>query len=506
MITEDQSDVIAFLSDPASHSGQPVDRFETHISEVFLTGERAYKLKRAVKLPYLDFSTAKLREEVCRKEVLLNRVTAPDLYLGIRLITKTPGGTLGFDCPGELVDTVVEMVRFEQEFLLDHLAAVGRLTIEILDQLARVIEKFHQNAPQAIQSGGYHNIANVLSINEAGFATSNIYSKEELEAVNFRFHSCLEHHRDLLDRRQYEGKIRRCHGDLHLRNIVLIDGAPVLFDCLEFNDEMATIDVLYDLAFLIMDLCHRDLNGQANRIVNRYIDHSFDDEGFVLVPFFTAIRAAVRAHVIATQAAESSECVAELTRTSRSYFELAELCLTDCQPAIIAIGGLSGTGKTTIAESLAPLVGPLPGARVLESDRIRKAIFGKRPKEKLEASAYTSDVSDSVYNSMRNRSAEIGSAGGVVIVDGVFLDEERRKAIERAAREASIPFFGVWLEAASETLFERIETRDQSPSDATPSVLQKQLGRDPGEISWHRVATSGSLEEVLQTILRIVKN
>lgn len=502
MITEDQYGVIAFLCDPQSHSGQLVKRMETHISEVFLTGNRAYKLKRAVKLPYLDFSTVQLREEACRKEFTLNQATAPNIYVGVRHITREPDGRLCFDGTGELVDAVVEMIRFGQECLFDRIAADGKLTTKIVDRLAHVVEQFHQNAPVSNSCGGFDNIAMVLGVNEAGFATSDIYGGDELRDFNHVLNDRLEAHRNLLDKRQFEGKIRRCHGDLHLRNVVLIGDEPVLFDCLEFSDTLATIDVLYDLAFLIMDLWHRSLNALANRILNRYIDHSFDDGGFVLISFFMAIRAAVRAHVIATQAENTIDDRQELIELSRSYFELAKSSLKKPRPLIIAIGGLSGTGKTTIAEALAPLVGTPPGARILESDRIRKVLFGKPPDERLDAGAYAETVSNDVYSAMCSRSTEIASAGGMVIADAVFLDANHRKAIKEVADRASVSFHGFWLETQSETLFERIRTRSPSPSDATASVLEQQLIHDPGDIGWHRIDTSKPVDQVIRNILR----
>ena len=323
MIAEDQTRTIGFLCDPSSHGGEPVERMETHISEIFLAGDRAYKLKRAVKLPYVDFSTPGLRLAACHEEVRRNSLTAPGLYLGVRRVTRDSECGLEFDGEGSLVDAVVEMTRFDQSGLLDSMALDGKLTPGLMDRLARSIASFHRCAPVVHDSGGFANMSKVLEINAAGFATSTVFSAEEIAEFNAAFEDRLDRLRDRLDAREAAGNVRRCHGDLHLRNICLIDGEPVIFDCIEFNDDIATADILYDLAFLLMDLWHRGMDALANLVTNRYFDEMEEDSGFELLPFVMAVRAAVRAHVIATHASEDAPDHADLVRTARSYFDLA---------------------------------------------------------------------------------------------------------------------------------------------------------------------------------------
>ena len=262
MIVEDQEAAIAFLLDPTAYGETgSVEAIETHISRIYLVGERAYKMKRAVKLPYVDFSTAALRLAACEKEVELNSKTAPGLYLGVRRITRAPDGSLVFGGTGGLVDAVIEMVRFDQSKLLDRMAVAGDLTPTLMTAVARMIVRYHRAAPLLHSGGGAANLAGVLDINEAGFATSHVFAKAEIDTFSKVFRTALTRHSELLDRREAAGKVRRCHGDLHLRNICLLDGEPRLFDCIEFNDQIATVDVLYDLAFLLMDLWHRRLSG-----------------------------------------------------------------------------------------------------------------------------------------------------------------------------------------------------------------------------------------------------
>lgn len=498
----DQTDAISFLADPATHgAAEPVETMETHISRIFLVGKRAYKMKRATKLPYADFSTPELRLAACRKEVELNAVTAPELYIGARRLTRNADGTLEFDGVGELVDAVVEMERFDQSALLDRIAADGKLTPALMTETARTILRFHRGAPIVHASSGMANIEGVLDINRAGFATSHVFSATEVEAFDARFRSILARNAPLLDAREAGGKVRRCHGDLHLRNICLLAGGPRLFDCIEFNDQIATIDILYDLAFLLMDLWHRSLPNLANLVANRYLDEADDDSGFILLPFFMAIRAAVRAHVIATQAEESGDPTRILASEARSYFDLALDLLSERHVSLIAIGGLSGSGKTTIAEALAAHVGTPPGARIVESDRVRKAMHGVTPETRLSNEAYRPEVSQRVYCEMERQAGLTLAGGGSVVANAVFDHAADRERIEHVARRNALPFQGFWLEASPDLLRKRVERRKGGPSDATVDVLSQQLQKNAGSITWRRVNAARPPADIVSEIL-----
>ena len=506
MNSDGQTDAISFLMDPATHGvAGPVEAMETHISRIFLVGKRAYKMKRAIRLPYADFSTPELRLATCRKEVELNAATAPELYLGARCLTRKADGTLEFDGAGDLVDAVVEMERFEQSALFDRMAADGKLTPELMTETAREILRSHRVAPIVHSGSGATNIEDVLDINRAGFATSQVFSAPEVEALDARFRSVLAEKTLLLDARENAGKIRRCHGDLHLRNICLLAGGPRLFDCIEFNDQIATTDILYDLAFLLMDLWHRDLPELANLVTNRYLDEADDESGFILLPFFMAIRAAVRAHVTATQAAEGDR--ADILATeARSYFDLASNLLAERPVWLIAIGGLSGSGKTTIAEALAAHVGAPPGARIVESDRVRKVMHGVTPETRLPETAYRPEVSHRVYREMAWRANLNLAAGGSVVADAVFDRAIDRKRIEHIAESHRLPFQGIWLEAAPDLLWRRVERRKGGPSDATIDVLEQQLQRDVGVTAWLRLNTARPPQDTVFDILGKVES
>ncbi|WP_245458249.1 bifunctional aminoglycoside phosphotransferase/ATP-binding protein [Mesorhizobium sp. M6A.T.Cr.TU.016.01.1.1] len=485
------------LMDPAAYGETgPVQTIETHISRIFLVGQRAYKIKRAVKLPYVDFSTPVLRLAACEKEVELNSKTAPGLYLGVRRITRETGGKLACDGSGKLVDAAIEMVRFDQSKLLDRMAIGGELTPALMTAVARMIVRYHRGAPEIHNGSGFSNLSGVLDINEAGFATSNVFEGAEIKAFTGIFRTALARHRELLDRRSAAGEIRRCHGDLHLRNICLFDGEPCLFDCIEFNDQIASIDVLYDLAFLLMDLWHRGFPELANLVVNRYLDEADDEDGFILLPFFMAVRAAVRAHVTATQIEEGGADSGGLIAEARSYFELARTLLQARPPRLIAIGGLSGSGKTAVAEALAAHVGAPPGARIIESDRIRKAMHGVPVETKLPDRAYRPEVSDRVYREMAWRADLILSEGGSVVADAVFDRPADRDRIEKAASDRGVTFAGFWLEADPLVLWQRVSERRGGPSDATVDILSRQLQRNATPPAWRKVDADRKLADI----------
>jgi predicted kinase len=298
------------------------------------------------------------------------------------------------------------------------------------------------------------------------------------------------------------GKVRRCHGDLHLRNICLLDGKPVLFDCIEFSDEIASIDVLYDLAFLLMDLEYRNLQDLANQGYNRYLDLTNEDAGLATLPLFISLRAAVRAHVTATAA----NCVGaggELERKrdeARRYLDFARRVLKPQSPRLIAIGGLSGSGKSTIARALAPTFGTRPGARVLRSDVIRKRLWGVMPESRLPSAAYAPDVSRRVYDAILERAAAALRAGYCAIIDAVSLGKEERRSFAFLAEQARVPFSGIWLGAAPEIMVARLGARHDDASDASAEVLGQQLQRDPGPIDWPQVDVGGGREASLAAV------
>jgi uncharacterized protein len=305
VITEDQTEVIAFLEAAVTHGGKPVTRIDTHASIVFLAGERAWKLKRAVHYDYLDFSTVERRRAMCEAEVLVNRRVAPALYRRAVPVTREAAGRLALGGRGIPIEWLVEMVRFDQEGLFDRLAARKALDLALMRPLATTIARFHDTAARRADHGGMAGMSWVVEGNAAGFAEhgSAVLDRTFCADLTRRSRAALDQCGSLLDSRRDHGFVRRCHGDLHLRNIVLIEGKPTLFDAIEFNDEIAWIDVFYDLAFLLMDFWHRGLAAHANRLLNGYLAETEDFDGIAVLPFFLACRAAVNAKTRVTASA-----------------------------------------------------------------------------------------------------------------------------------------------------------------------------------------------------------
>lgn len=514
MIVDDQRDTRDFLARSASlgQSG-PVTLIETHISLIALAGSRAFKMKRAVKLPYVDFSTPDLRLAACETELLMNSATAPGLYLRVRRIVRGADGQLCLDGEGELVDALVEMVRFDQDLLFDRMAGAGKLTPALMTQTARMIARAHHQAPVIADQDGANRVRAVLAINRAGFATSDVFTADEADRLTAGFETELERLASLLDRRAALGRVRRCHGDLHLRNICLLGGEPRLFDCIEFNASLATTDVLYDLAFLLMDLWHRGFPFLANLVMNRYVDDAggesdLKDSGLRLLPFFLALRASVRAHVVATQVSEAAQPSPDLVAEARSYFRLAESLFQPRPARLVAIGGLSGSGKSTLADHLAPEIGLPPGARLLESDRLRKALFGVPAETRLPQAAYRAEISAKVYEGMAERAATLLSQGVSVVADAVFDRPEDRSRMRAAADTATATatagaqFTGIWLDADAALLRSRVDKRAPGVSDATLDVLARQLERRPDVTDWQTISADQPLEALVSAALR----
>ncbi|MGF1592570.1 MAG: AAA family ATPase [Kiloniellaceae bacterium] len=489
-VTEDQSEVLRLLGSASTYGPDvtEVDRIDTHGAIVFLAGDRAYKMKRAVAYPYMDFSTLEKRRDSCRREMEINRRTAPSLYLDVVPITRTAAGlALGGD--GTPVEWVLVMRRFDQANLLSRQAEAGRLTAETMTALADAVAHFHGTAePRRDRAAGAEAMAWVVRENGEEFGDRpDIFDPEDSRRLTDEALGHLAHHAALLDGRAENGKVRLCHGDLHLRNVVLLDGRPTLFDAIEFNDAIARIDVVYDLAFLLMDLDHRGLRPFANLVLNRYLQQRDETGALPLLPVFLSTRAAVRAKVaaslqaVAELAAERSLRRAEAT----AYFERARAYLAPAPPRLVAVGGLSGTGKTTLARTLAPALGAAPGAIHLRSDVLRKQQAGVDELDRLPPQAYTAEASAAVYAALGDRAAAALAAGQAVIVDAVFARPEERAAIEEIARRAGVPFTGLWLEADADTLAARVERRRGDASDATAAVVAQQLTYDLGTIGWH---------------------
>jgi uncharacterized protein len=501
-----QERVIEFLSQPGAHGGRPVERIETHASMVFLAGDRAWKLKRAVTYPYLDFSTLDRRKASCEAELAINRRTAPAMYLGVVPVTGHADGTMALGGDGEPIEWLIEMVRFDQALLLDRLASRGELDRTLMAPLADAIADLHLTAEPLPAFGGRQSMQWVIDGNAEDLTGLDQAQSEIRDMLIRESRDALVRHGTLLDQRCRNGWVRRCHGDLHLRNIVLLDGVPTLFDGVEFNDRISCIDVLYDLAFLLMDLWRRELPHHANAVWNRYLTRLPDRSGLPALPLFLSCRAAVRAKtsLAAARLQNDEQKVRDLQQTSRTYLDLALALLRARGPFLLAVGGLSGSGKSSLAFELAPGVGAVPGAVVLRSDEIRKELAGVPAHARLPQAGYSESMSRQVYGELSRRAAAVLEAGHGVIADAVFARPEDRESIARTAEQLSVPFAGVWLDAPEQVLVERVRARRGDASDADVAVVRQQLARSLGSIAWHRIDAGAGLPAVAAAARQIL--
>lgn len=509
-----QGEVIAFLNSEAAYpapaggaSRGGVVCTETHGALVFAAGGDVYKIKRAVRFPYMDFSTLDLREKVVRREFEINAPNAPELYLGVVAVTRQADGTLALGGGGEPVEWALHMRRFADGDLLRAVAARRGIDPDLAHGIADAVAAAHASAEVIAGGDGSARLERVLDQVIGGLEAE----RAELGAgdlgaervAHFAAASRLGMTRvaEILDRRAAAGYVRRCHGDLHLGNIVLWRGRPVLFDALEFDDRLASIDTLYDTAFLLMDL---DVTGQraaANAVLNRLLAGprgKVELDGLAALPLMLALRAAIRAMVGAERAEQEAgdTRAADLMR-ARDYLGHALRYLEPPPPELVVTGGFSGTGKSTLAAALAPDLGAVPGALHIRADVERKAMSGIDERQRLPADAYTAEAAERVYASMMGKARRALAAGHAVVIDAVFSRPDERLAAEAVARDAGVRFTGLWLQARRELLVARVEGRVADASDATADVVEGQLARGAGVVAWTPLDAGGTAVETL---------
>lgn len=506
-----EAEILAFMRNPESYrplgiACQSVDMIETHGARVFLAGDKAFKIKRPVRYAFFDFSTRAKRKAVIERELAVNRSAAPMIYERILPITEA-GGRYQFEGGGEPVEWVLKMARFNHADELDRVAERDALDGPLAEGLGRMVATLHNSAIPSLNPPPSADLQGVADALAAGILeeTAVLWGDDACRFAD-TVRRCGTANAALLDKRRAHGLIRRCHGDLHLKNIVLIDGEPVAFDAIEFDEALATIDIGYDLAFLMMDLWVRGMRSCANRVFNGYLktaNPEWADGLFRLLPFFLSLRAAVRARVGAARANlldgdEKTEAVAD----ARRYLSFASSFLEPPPSQLIAIGGLSGTGKTVLAEALAPNIGPAPGAVHLRSDVLRKRLWDVDEFSSLPADAYTPEASARTYRALYRESRRVIAEGHGAVVDAVAARADERDAIEAVACNASVSFSGIWLQAPLDRRVERVTHRagsvKQDASDADAQIAERQESYRTGRIAWNCIDTGGTFEETLQ--------
>jgi hypothetical protein len=498
-----QEPALALLGDPATHGGLPVKRIDTHAASVFLAGERAFKVKRAVRFAFLDFSTLADRKAACEAEIEINRVFAPQIYRRVVAIARAAGGALALGGSGEPVEWAVEMRRFDETLTLDHLAGQGCIDAALADTLGRMVAAAHERAAAVEPQPWIDAIDATIAEHVVEFGkTPDLFPPAAVAALGHASRAVYERIHPLLVERGRRGLIRRIHGDLHLGNIALIEGAPVLFDAIEFSPLIGSGDVLYDLAFLLMDLVERGLPEAANIVLNRYLAQTRraeDLDALAALPFYLSMRAAIRAKVTAERRERAAAAAqAAIGQSARRYFDLACRALVPTPVVMVATGGLSRTGKSVLARALAPQLAPMPGAVVLRSDAERKALFGKSEDEQLPAAAYTAEVTLRVYAIVADKARRTVAAGHCAILDAVLAQSSERDLAEASAAVLGVAFRGFFLEAPLATRLARVGARGRDVSDADAAVVRAQERYDLGALTWTRIDACGAPDDALR--------
>lgn len=449
---------------------------QTHISWVLLAGNHAYKIKKPVDFGFLDFTTLKKRRQACMDELGLNRRLAPDIYLDVLPVCKDGDG-YRIGETGEhdgIIDYCLKMLRFDQQNLFDRLVSDNRFNPEWMDQLARTIAEFHQRAESGANTDRFGEPQFLMQHIRESLSTGENHLKETMPA-NLRELSSnrFEASRPALIGRLQHHHIRDCHGDLHLKNIVLYNNVPTPFDCIEFNDEFRMIDTMNDAAFLVMDCDARKRSDLGYRFLSRYLEQSGDYDGLLPLPLYLSYRAGVRGKVACLLSDEPSLSEQEKQNQlieAADYFRLAEEYLTPAPPKLIAIGGLSGSGKSHLA-----LLGlHHEKAIIIRSDATRKRIAAGHPELQL----YGKPMHELTYCTMFEAAEVALKAGFTVILDATFLHPASRMQAATLAQQERVPLTFLWIDTDTNLLKERVRSRSRlnnDISDADLQVLEKQL-------------------------------
>jgi len=469
------------------HPAKNIELIETHISWVILSGDFAYKIKKPVDFGFLDFSTLEKRHNFCKQELALNRKLAPAIYLDVVAITGTSDKPR-LSGSGPVFEYAVKMAQFPQSAQLDNKLAAGELKLEHMDALAHMVADFHQTTDVADESTDYGNKDAVYRPVEENFRQINEHLDTEhytgkLTALSQWSKSELIKQQSVFTQRKADGFIRQCHGDMHLRNLVWLDNKPMAFDCIEFNPALSWVDVISEIAFLIMDLQHRHQHQLASRFLNSYLEVTGDYAGLSVLPYYLCYRALVRAKVAALRLEQKSITIKERQQTLTEFETYLELATAYAQPQtarLIIMRGLSASGKSTVSQQLLETLGAIR----IRSDVERKRLFGidltnnlssdKTPNE-IDSGIYSAQASLQTYIKLAELASEIIRSGYSVIVDAAFLKHEQREPFQLLASRLAVSYIIMEVTAPAEVLRQRINKRKNDVSDADLVVLEHQL-------------------------------
>ena len=480
------------------HPVKQVELIETHISWVLLTGEYAYKIKKPVDFGFLDFSTLDKRQRCCEQELQLNGRLAASIYLDVVAITGSPEQP-SISAAGDAFEYAVKMRQFPQSAQLDHKLEAGELAIEQMEDIASMVAEFHQRidaADEAVSYGSAESVfqpveQNYVQIREHLDTDEYQQSLKQLQQWARESYVALK---PCFKQRKKEGYIRECHGDMHLRNIVWLDEdyhqGPVAFDCIEFNDNLRWIDVISEVAFLVMDLQSRNLYSYARRFLNSYLEQTGDYAGVMLLPYYLSYRAMVRAKVSVLRLQQPG-VIAEEKRQMldefEQYLELASDYAKAQTPVLIVMRGASASGKSTVSGLLLDAIDAIR----IRSDVERKRLYGvpvadndNEVQSETQTTAETAGINEGIYSAQASVetygrliecAASVLSAGYSAIVDAAFLKSEQRLPFQQLAEQLDVSYVILEVTAPDEVLRQRIVARKNDVSDADLNVLNYQL-------------------------------
>jgi uncharacterized protein len=502
----------------------PIQLIQTHISYVLLTGDYAYKVKKDISFGFLDFTTLEKRRYFCQEELRLNRRLSPELYLAVLPIIQNSGDyRFGIDSANvdavvatsqKIAEYAVKMQQFPQEMLFSHLFQDGKLTPELIRQLSDRVATFHAKAEANDDIRAYGSVTAIGTVERNNYRLSEAFigrsqTQQQYDQTRTFTTQFLTQHTDWFVQRQAEGKIRDCHGDLHLNNVCLYQDKIQIFDCIEFNQEFRNIDVIYDAAFMVMDLEFQGRRDLANIFLNRYLEQTGDYKGAVLLPLYLSMRAYIRANVNSfalNDPAISSTDKAGFLQRAQDYYRLAwnytqrTLGGKRSQGRLILMSGLSGSGKSTVARQLAQTLNAIH----IRSDAVRKHLAdiplrqrgdtgGNDESGNYESGIYTPEMTQKTYDTLLELGLLLAQQGWSVILDAKYDRQDLRQPVFEGAIANQIPVQIVVCTAPVEVLRDRLRTRTGDIADATAAILD------------HQIKSAEPLTEAEQTVAVILR-
>jgi hypothetical protein len=450
---------------------------QTHVSYVLLTGEYAYKVKKPVDFGFLDYSTLEKRHHFCQEELRLNRRGAAELYLDVLPITQI-GEQFHLNGDGEVVEYVVKMCQFPQDTLLTSMYDRGELTEDLLVALAKEIAQFHAIAATNDYIRSFGEIPKVRQSIDENYDQTESYiggpqTQQQFEETRQYTDTFFAERQDLFAERMRQDRIRECHGDLHLRNICYWNDRLYLFDCIEFNEPFRFVDVMFDIAYIVMDLQARQRPDLCTLFLNTYLEQTGDWEGLKILPLYVSRQSYVRAKVTSFLLGDPGIPEADkksLQETAALYYTLAWQVTKPKQGKLFIMSGLSGSGKTTTARKLAVY----QDAVHIRSDAVRKHLGGIPLDQRGGDDLYTPEMTQKTYGRLLDLGIQLASEGYPVILDAKYDRQSLRQEVIAKAEARQVPVQIIRCEAPVEVLRDRLDTRTGDIADATTDILAKQ--------------------------------